>query len=262
MTNILDTIISRKQVEVKESKQRCSITSLEEMPLFLRETLSLKASLLDKSKSGIIAEYKRQSPSKGIINDRSAIVDVTSAYTQFGASGISVLTDTDFFGGSLEDLVEARINNIPLLRKDFIIDEYQLIEAKAHGADVILLIAACLSPAEVKRLAAFAKSLHLEVLLELHEESELEHVCDEVDLVGVNNRNLKTFAVDLEHSIKMASKIDDRFIKIAESGINETKAIHYLKQHGFSGFLIGENFMRTEDPGAAFKAFVEEINAS
>jgi indole-3-glycerol phosphate synthase len=180
-------------------------------------------------------------------------------YTAFGASGISVLTDHDFFGGSLDDLVAARDNEVPLLRKDFMIDEYQLIEAKALGADVILLIAACLSPKEVKQLATEAKKLGLEVLLELHGEAELEHICDEVDLVGVNNRNLKNFEVDLQHSVRMAEKIGDGFIKIAESGINDVNNIRFLKQHGFEGFLIGEYFMKQEDPGKAFKEFTYSL---
>jgi indole-3-glycerol phosphate synthase len=155
--------------------------------------------------------------------------------------------------------VSARDNGVPLLRKDFMIDEYQILEAKAYGADVILLIAACLSPQKVQELAAAAKKLDLEVLLELHDESELEHICDAVDLVGVNNRNLKTFEVNLEHSIKLAEKVDGRFIKVAESGINEVGNINYLKEHGFQGFLIGEYFMKQESPMEAFKNFVYEL---
>jgi indole-3-glycerol phosphate synthase len=261
MSNVLEAIIARKRTEVEEHKQHCSIGSLEAMPLFKRTGLSLRASLLDDSKTGIIAEYKRRSPSKGVINDRSDVVEVTNAYTAHGASGISVLTDRDFFGGTLEDLLAARVNAMPLLRKDFIIDEYQLIQAKAFGADVILLIAACLSTSDVKRLAAYAKTLDLEVLLELHGEDELEHICDEVDLVGVNNRNLKTFSVDLGHSVRMANKIDNQFIKVAESGINDTAAIQYLKGHGFSGFLVGEHFMKQEDPGEAFRNFAQALNS-
>ena len=258
--NILETIIARKREEVAVAKAECSIAALEAKPLFKRTCLSLKSFLLDKSKVGIIAEYKRRSPSKGIINATAGVVEVTTAYAQFGASGISVLTDTDFFGGSLEDLLVARVNEVPLLRKDFMIDEYQLVEAKAYGADVILLIAACLSPVEVARLAAFAKQLGLEVLLELHDESEIEHICDSVDLVGVNNRNLKTFTVDLEQSVKLAAKIDNRFIKVAESGISDTEALRYLKGHGFQGFLIGENFMKQSSPAESFRSFVEELN--
>jgi indole-3-glycerol phosphate synthase len=184
---------------------------------------------------------------------------VTRAYFGYGASGISVLTDLEFFGGSLDDLTAARDNTIPLLRKDFTIDEYQIVEAKAFGADVILLIAACLTPQEVKTLSATARGLGLEVLLELHDESELDHICETVDLVGVNNRNLKDFKVDLEHSVRLAQKIDDRFIKVAESGINDVKNIHYLKQYGFKGFLIGEYFMKQPSPMMAFKEFTYQL---
>ena len=257
--NILETIIAHKKEEVKRRKEERSIQDLEKERFFNRTTLSLKKSLLNERKTGIIAEYKRKSPSKGIINDRDSVEAVTRAYFGYGASGISVLTDLEFFGGSLDDLMAARDNTIPILRKDFTIDEYQLIEAKAFGADVILLIAACLTPQEVKTLSATAKGLGLEVLLELHDESELEHICDTVDLVGVNNRNLKDFKVDLEHSVRLAQKIDDRFLKIAESGINDVKNIHYLKQHGFRGFLIGEYFMKQASPMTAFKEFTYQL---
>jgi indole-3-glycerol phosphate synthase len=257
--NILDTIVARKKVEVEEAKKKRSVAQLKQGPFFKKDSLSLKKYILDASKTGIIAEFKRRSPSKGIINDKVTVDEVTKAYARYGASGLSVLTDVDFFGGSLDDLLAARVNDVPLLRKDFIIDEYQLVEAKAFGADVILLIAACLSPQEVKSLAQVAKGLGLEVLLELHDESELEHICKEVDLVGVNNRNLKTFTVDLEHSVRLAEKIGDSYVKVAESGISDVKNIHYLKGYGFNGFLIGENFMRQEDPGTAFKNFVAEL---
>jgi indole-3-glycerol phosphate synthase len=228
---------------------------LEKGRYFSRQTLSLRKRLLDDKYTGIIAEYKRRSPSKGIINDRDSVEAVTMAYTAYGASGISILTDLEFFGGSLDDLISARDNGIPLLRKDFMIDEYQITEAKAYGADVILLIAACLSPLRVKQLAQKAKGLGLEVLLELHDESELDHVCELVDLVGVNNRNLKTFEVDLEHSTRLAEKIGSDFVKVAESGINDVNNIRYLKAHGFQGFLIGEYFMKQKSPMEAFKNF-------
>lgn len=257
--NILETIIAHKHGEVAQRKQEWPVAVLEKERFFQRQTLSLKKFLLDEKKTGIIAEYKRQSPSKGIINNRDSVEAVTKAYFGYGASGISILTDHKFFGGSLDDLVAARDNSLPLLRKDFTIDEYQLIEAKAFGADVILLIAACLSPQQVKTLSAAAKNLGLEVLLELHNESELEHICNTVDLVGVNNRNLKNFEVDLEHSVRLAQQIDDSFIKVAESGINDVKNIHYLKQYGFRGFLIGEYFMKQQSPMMAFKDFSYQL---
>jgi indole-3-glycerol phosphate synthase len=257
--NILETIVAQKKIEVAERKKQRSIADLEKGPFFKNETLSLKKYIQDETRTGIIAEFKRRSPSKGIINDRVSVEEVTTAYARYGASGISVLTDTPFFGGSLDDLLAATVNEVPLLRKDFMIDEYQLVEAKAFGAEVILLIAACLSPGEVKRLVRVAKELGLEVLLELHDDSELEHVCGEVDLVGVNNRNLKTFTVDLEHSVRLAEQIGSGFVKVAESGINQVKNIQYLKQYGFQGFLIGENFMKETDPGEAFRNFVAEL---
>lgn len=257
--NILDKIIAHKKIEVAERKAMTSIAELEKSPAFSRPVLSLKQFLLDDSKTGIIAEFKRKSPSKGIINGDADVVAVTTAYAQHGASGLSVLTDTTFFGGSIEDLVKARVNNIPILRKEFIIDEYQIVEAKAMGADVILLIAACLTPADVKRLATFAQSLQLEVLLELHDEEELQHVCEETVLVGINNRNLKTFVVDIERSLAMAQRIPANKVKIAESGISSAENIRLFRDHGFRGFLIGENFMKEPNPGLAFEQFVKAI---
>jgi indole-3-glycerol phosphate synthase len=257
--NILEKIIEHKKKEVAQRIKDWPIAALEQQRFFKRPTLSLKKFLLDSRKTGIIAEYKRKSPSKGVINNHDSVEAVTKAYFGYGASGISILTDQEFFGGSLDDLIAGRDNHLPLLRKDFIIDEYQLLEAKAFGADVILLIAACLSPQEVKSLSAAAKNLGLEVLLELHDESELEHICDTVDLVGVNNRNLKNFEVDLEHSVRLAQQIDEGFIKVAESGINDVKNIQYLKQYGFRGFLIGEYFMKQESPMMAFKEFTYQL---
>src|SRR5687768_999442 len=260
--NILDTIIAQKKIEVAQRKALVPINDLEKLAFFKSETYSLKKSLLDKDKTGIIAEFKRKSPSKGVINDVSTIEEVTSYYADNGASGISVLTDTEFFGGSLADLQKAAIiNKIPLLRKDFMIDEYQLIEAKAYGASVILLIAACLSVEEVKSLATAAKSLGLEVLLEVHNEQELEHICDQVDLVGVNNRNLKTFEVSLEQSVHLSKLIPSGKVKISESGINSVDDILYLADFGYKGFLIGENFMKQENPAEAFKIFAEKLKA-
>jgi indole-3-glycerol phosphate synthase len=257
--NILEQIVAQKRKEVEQRRLEVGVKELEQERLFARKTYSLKQFIADPTKTGIIAEYKRRSPSKGVINDRDSVEAVTRMYAAYGASGISVLTDQTFFGGSLDDLVAARDNDVPLLRKDFMIDEYQVIEAKAYGADVILLIAACLTPAEVKSLAAVAKTLELEVLLELHEEQELGHVCNEVDLVGINNRNLKNFEVDLQHSIRMVEKIGKDYIKIAESGISDVRNIRFLKDHGFQGFLIGEYFMKQEDPGKAFKEFTYSL---
>ncbi|HEV8508281.1 MAG TPA: indole-3-glycerol phosphate synthase TrpC [Chitinophagaceae bacterium] len=257
--NILDNIVQHKRAEVERQKKEVNVSELEKGFYFDRKTLSLKESLQRGNRTGIIAEFKRRSPSKGIINDRADIIDVTTAYADNGASALSVLTDENFFGGSNEDLVEARINDIPILRKDFVIDEYQLTEAKSIGADVILLIAACLTPKEVKGLAGFAKNLGLEVLLELHDENELEHICDETELIGINNRNLKTFDVNIEQSLLMAEKIPGDKIKIAESGISSVDDIMLFKENGFKGFLIGELFMKEADPTIAFAEFVNTL---
>ncbi len=256
---ILDTIIEHKKTEVALAKLQQPESILKQMPGFSRQPFSLKQFLLDETKTGIIAEFKRQSPSKGIINATADVADVTKAYTGNGASCLSVLTDENFFGGSNEDLQKARFNNIPILRKDFIIDEYQILEAKAIGADVILLIAACLSPERVKELAAFAKKLQLEVLLEIHNESELQHVCEDTGIVGINNRDLKTFTVDINRSVELSKKMPAGKIKIAESGIHDVETICIFKSAGFNGFLIGENFMKQPDPAIAFAAFVKQF---
>ncbi len=257
--NILEEIIAFKRAEVEKRKVAIKAAQLEEFGFFNETSLSLKASLKDKSKTRIIAEFKRKSPSKGMINADAEVFAVTRGYAEGGAAGISVLTDTHFFGGSIDDLIKARINRIPILRKDFIIDEYQLIESKAIGADVILLIAACLDKEQTRELAKQAKALGMEVLLEIHDEHELDHICEEVDLVGVNNRNLKTFSVDLDQSIRLSEKIGNGKLTIAESGINDPSNILYLANHGFNGFLVGERFMREPDPGKAFKEFVQDL---
>ncbi len=259
--NILDKIIEFKKEEVVRNKQLVSLEALKQQEYFYRQTFSLKQFLLDETKTGIIAEFKRRSPSKGIINDSAGVLEVTTAYTNYGASGLSVLTDMEFFGGNADDLRKARVNNIPILRKDFIIDEYQLAEAKAMGADVILLIAACLTPENVQELAFFAKSLQLEVLLEIHSEDELQHICDEIDFVGVNNRDLKTFAVDINRSVSLGKQIAADKIKIAESGIDSIETICTFKNAGFKGFLMGEYFMKQPNPTIAFAEFINQLKA-
>ena len=259
--NILETIVAQKKKEVAARKQQVSIQELEKGEFFANQTLSLKSFLLDPDKTGIIAEYKRKSPSKGVINDRVSVEEVTTAYAKHGASGISVLTDTEFFGGTLDDLLAATINEVPLLRKDFMVDEYQLVEAKAYGAEVILLIAACLTKQDVKTMAAVAKKLGMEVLLEIHNEAELDHICDEVDLVGVNNRNLKTFEVSIDTSLGLINKIPGEKPAVAESGISDADTIVTLRNAGFKGFLIGENFMKQASPSIAFADFVNQLKA-
>ena len=258
-TNILAKIVETKFGEVAERKKQITIAQLQAMPLFEKPCYSLKANIIDASKTGIIAEFKRQSPSKGIINGIASVEEVAKAYTQFGSSGISVLTDGPYFGGSLADLSIAVQNEIPVLRKEFIIDEFQVIEAKAYGASVILLIASCLTPAETKSLATVAKSLGLEVLLELHDASELAHVCEEVDLVGINNRSLKSFEVNIEHSLQLKNLLPKGKLSIAESGIYDLATFQLLKKEGFDGFLMGEYFMKQENPAKAFEEFSQQI---
>ncbi len=253
--NILDTIIDHKKKEVEYRRQHRSIADLKKGPFFKNESLSFKKFLANPELTGIIAEFKRQSPSKGVINSTSSVQDVTAAYKKYGASAISVLTDHQFFGGSINDLLDATINEVPLLRKDFIIDEYQLFEAKAYGAEIILLIAACLSPKEVQSLSGIASDLGMEVLLEITDEKDLDHICDDVDVIGVNNRDLKTFTVDIQRSIELASIIPSGKLKISESGINDVETILLLRNHGYNGFLIGEMFMKENDPALAFKNF-------
>lgn len=263
--NILDKIIAHKRTEVEAAKAKVSLEQLEKAPLFTRQTLSLKNALKAEGASGIISEFKRKSPSKGIINDRLLPEIVTKGYVEAGANGLSVLTDTAFFGGTFDDFAKARAANpyTPMLRKDFMIDEYQLWEAKAIGADVILLIAANLTPAEIRHLGQKAQSLGLEVLLEVHNQEELEQsICEYVDMVGVNNRNLKTFVTSIETSLELAQLIPDDFVKISESGLKNADTIQQLRGVGYQGFLIGESFMTTDDPGLALKNLIDKFQMS
>ncbi len=253
--NILERIIEKKVEEVAWRKKHHPLEYLRDQPGFQRPIFSLAASLQDERLTGIIAEFKRKSPSKGIINGEALVEDVTRAYAGNGASALSVLTDKEFFGGSTADLEAARFNQLPILRKDFIIDEYQLVESRSMGADVILLIAACLSPQRVKELAEAATELGLEVLLELHAEEELEHVNAFTPIVGINNRDLKTFTVDIERSIRMADSLPASTTKVAESGIDKVENVCRFQAHGFKGFLIGEQFMKAADPALAFQQF-------
>jgi indole-3-glycerol phosphate synthase len=260
--NILEEIVRYKKKEVSSAQLLIPVCELEQMKYFHRQTLKLTDFLKDTGKTGIITEFKRKSPSKGMINKNSTVEEVTTGYAAAGASALSILTDFNFFGGSVDDLMKARkINNIPILRKEFIIDEYQLYEAKAIGADAILLIASILKKQHARMLAFRAHELGLQILLELHEESELDIVNEYIDLIGINNRNLKTFDVDLKQSVKLAEKIPGEFLKISESGIDSPDDIIYLFQHGFDGFLIGESFMKRENPAEAFAAFAELLKS-
>ena len=234
---------------------------LQKSQFFQTKCTSLKQQIRQKDKSGIIAEFKRQSPSKGIINEKAILEETTKGYLDAGASGLSILTDTHFFGGKNDDVMAAKKLNLgPILRKDFTVSEYQIIEAKSIGSDAILLIAAVLTKNEIKQFTTLAYQLSLEVLLEVHTLEELDKYIPEIKLVGINNRNLKTFEVDFENSIRLVAQLPSDTIKIAESGISDYKNIIELKKHGFEGFLIGENFMKTANPAQACKEFIENIS--
>jgi len=258
---ILDKIIAFKKKEIAKIKAEVPVKKLVESPSFKRQPISLKKSLLEVGSTGVIAEFKRQSPSKGIINDKATIADVTNGYLEANVAAQSILTDISFFGGTMADLMEARtINQIkPILRKDFIVDAFQIVEAKAIGADVILLIAACLTKEQLKNYGQLATDLGLEVLYEVHSQEDLDKIELSNKIIGINNRNLKTFEVDLEHSIVLANQIPDTCIKVSESGISDPRIITGLKEYGFQGFLIGENFMKTGDPGLASQEFISQI---
>jgi indole-3-glycerol phosphate synthase len=257
--NILDQIIESKKVEVASRKLSTPVSELEKAPAFSRKCLSMKQSLLN-SESGIISEFKRKSPSLGWIHEDADVIDVTAGYSAAGASGISILTDLDYFGGTPMDLMAARqFITCPVLRKDFVIDEYQLFEAKAMGADVILLIAAALTVEQTLHLAHKAHELGLEVLLEVHNAEELGHANDFVDMLGVNNRNLKTFEQSIQTSFDLAALIPDNFVKVSESGISKTETVKELRKVGYKGFLMGENFMKEENPAEALNNFIANL---
>jgi len=259
--NILDRIVEKKREEIALARLETPLYKLEQSEFFTRECFSLPDFILNPALTGIIAEFKRKSPSKGIINDKLSVQEVTNGYAGAGASALSVLTDESFFGGNNRDLIAARkVNTIPVLRKDFMLDEFQIIEAKSLGADIILLIASILSPGEIKKLSKLAKSLGMNVLLEVHNLDELNRsLCEDLDAVGVNNRNLGDFSVSIQHSYDLVDHIPSDFLKISESGISDPKKIAELKRAGFNGFLIGENFMKELDPGKAMKEFVAQI---
>ncbi|MEY3321747.1 MAG: indole-3-glycerol phosphate synthase TrpC [Bacteroidota bacterium] len=260
MEDILNKIVAAKKIEVENFKKNTSEVTLSNFPLFNRTPYSLKEFILDEDKTGIIAEFKRKSPSKGVIKENASPKDITRAYFENGASALSVLTDFSFFGGSVEDLSIARLfNPLPILRKDFIVDAIQIIEAKAIGADAILLIAECLTNAEIKNFANIALDLGLEVLLEVHEMEQLDKWNPAIHLVGINNRNLKTFKVSVEHSFDMLPLMPKEAIKIAESGLNNPETLVELKKAGFNGFLIGEYFMAQENTPLAAAAFMHDF---
>ncbi len=254
---ILEKITAHKIKETATRKAFFPTKLLEKSIYFESDTVSLKKYILDPSKSGIIAEFKRKSPSKGIINAYKTPKEVTLGYMQAGASALSILTDNEFFGGTSPDLEEARKYNFcPILRKDFIVDEYQIIEAKSIGADAILLIANILTKEQIEQFSSFAKSLGLEVLFEIHSEAELAKLSDKVDIIGVNNRDLKVFKTDVQISHNLSPHIPKEFVKISESGIHQPSTLDALRKAGYDGCLIGENFMKTDNPGKACRDFI------
>ena len=258
--SILKNIVIDLKKELKLKKSIIPVSEYEKMSLFARNTISMSDSI-KKNNFGIIAEFKRRSPSKNEINNKLSVHEVCRNYEIFGASGISILTNLKYFGGSLEDLALARSAcTLPILRKDFIIDEYQIYEAKAFGADTILLISSILTRDEIANLSKKAKELNLEVLLEVHNNEELkEGLVEHVDIIGVNNRNLKSFKTDIQISEKLFNQIPDKFLKISESGLNNDNSIKKLKKIGYQGFLIGEKFMVSSDPGKELKKTLENL---
>lgn len=264
MKDVLEEIVAHKRVEVEAFKQRLperEIHLMAEKCLdSLGETASFRKALLD-SPSGIIAEFKRKSPSKGWIKEEGRASEIPLSYQQNGASALSILTDEMYFGGKDEFISEARRAGvtIPVLYKNFIIDEYQLFQARLCGASAVLLIAADLKKNECRSLLNMAHELRLEVLLEMHSEAETEYADLEPDVCGVNNRNLGTFITDVQNSFRLASRLPHDACKVSESGISNPATVKSLQLAGFNGFLIGENFMKTSDPGAALKDFINQL---
>ena len=258
--DILSRIVNKKIDELRYLKKSLPISDLENSSFFSRKNKSISSSIINKD-LGIIAEHKRKSPSKSNINQLTSSEKIIKGYDNAGAAAISILTEKNFFDGSRNDLIEARkLTELPILRKDFIIDEYQIIESKSIGADGILLIAACLEKKEIIRLSKLAKSLDLEVLIEIHDLSEISRSCIEsVDIIGINNRNLKTFDVQIKTSLDLIKEIPEQYTKISESGISKVSDIIELKNCGFDGFLIGESFMKTEDPGLSLSKFIRKV---
>ena len=257
--DILSEIIANKRFEVDFQKRSIPLEQLiDNLPA--KQAKRSMRSALQSSSSGIIAEFKRKSPSKGWIKEKAEIESIVPAYQQAGASALSILTDEKYFGGSLKDIRTARpLVNIPILRKDFIIDEYQLYQAKTIGADAILLIAAALPTDLCAELTEKAHELGLEVLLEIHNEAELEYITPDTDMIGINNRNLGSFYTDVQNSFRLAEQLPQNALLVSESGISEATIVKQLQQKGFRGFLIGETFMKTEAPGKSLNSFIRQI---
>ncbi|MCL6523198.1 MAG: indole-3-glycerol phosphate synthase TrpC [Thermoflavifilum sp.] len=260
MASILPRIVAQKRIEIARKKLALPLEVIQRMPFMSRQGLSLRKALLSPGASGIIAEHKRKSPSKGFFASTLSLEEIVAGYAHEGATGLSILTDVHFFGGTLEDLLAARnCASLPILRKDFIVDPYQLYEAKAFGADVVLLIAECLQAEEVKKLSQLAHKLGMEVLMEIHHREQLDKLCDEIDMVGINNRDLNTFQVDVNRSFELVSLVPPEKPVIAESGIHDPQLITALREAGCKGFLIGERFMHQPNPVQAFQHFTTQL---
>lgn len=257
--DILEQIVAHKRIELEQFKETLSYSQLEREvePLLSTPCASMREALL-KSDTGIIAEFKRKSPSKGWIKEEGKADVIPLSYQQNGAAALSILTDTEYFGGKDEFITTARKSGvtIPILYKNFVIDEYQLFQARKCGASAALLIAACLTKTECKSLIGTAHDLGLEILLEMHSEPELEYAELGNDMCGINNRNLGTFVTDVKNSFRLAELLPQDACKVSESGIGNPQTINELRQAGFRGFLIGESFMKTENPGEALKQFI------
>jgi indole-3-glycerol phosphate synthase len=263
MRTILDEIVANRRVEVSKQKQDMPLAQIQAKIDFSLKRNSLFGNLLAQGSSGIIAEFKRRSPSKGVINDQVQPEVVTKGYSDAGVSGLSVLTDGKYFGGSTADFTAARKANpfTPLLRKDFMVDGYQLYESRLLNADVILLIAAVLERTEISRFTSIAHELGMEVLLELHDESEIDKIDKQVDMIGINNRNLKDFKVDLDRSLKLSGRLPANAVKISESGLSDPETVDFLRSRSFHGFLMGENFMKSENPATACLDFISKLRS-
>ena len=259
MKDILSEIIANKRFEVDLQKQAISIEQLQEGISESPTPRSMKQALAS-SASGIIAEFKRRSPSKGWIKEEVCPEEIVPSYAAAGASALSILTDEKFFGGSLKDIRTARpLVEIPILRKDFIIDAYQLYQARIVGADAIHLIAAALEQDKSNELTEKAHTLGLEVLLEIHNTEELSYINKEIDMIGVNNRNLGTFFTDVENSFRLAEQLPQDSVLVSESGISNPEIVKRLRTAGFRGFLIGETLMKTEHPGETLQNFLQAM---
>lgn len=258
--SILNEIVTNRKIQVAEQKELYPTKLLERSIYFNSQPLSLKKYILRPDLSGVIAEFKRKSPSRGIINEFAKPDEICLLYMQAGASALSVLTESMFFGGSAMDLTIARkFNFCPILRKDFIVDEYQVIEAKSIGADAILLITEILPKKQLSNFSSLAKSLGMQVLFEIHERQSISKLPADAEIIGINSRNLKTFNVSVDHMELLVQLIPKHVVKIAESGIDSPESLLTLKTMGFQGFLIGERFMREPNPGKACEKFISKV---